>query len=387
MKLHHHKANFSQAKIVILLEILILFTPIISSAQTVSGSSVLPQFVFGGGWYTALYFTNLSGAAVSFPVYFYSDTGTPLTVPSIAGPFTTVTVSAFGTAVLEAKNTGALNQGYATFSLPAGVGGYGVFRQSVAGVSDQEAVVPFSSSSATTGTITFDNTNLTTAVALVNSGSATAAIAVTVQDLFGNTIGTSTLALLPHAHTATVLNGFPGLSGISTAQGSAKFTASTGNVAVLGLRFNGSAFTSIPPTTDNFNVNAFKSGNYVGPNKQYLITITGPGIFQGGSTAWTLTTSAGANNNTYPSRATFYVGPLESNPFADRIKKAGITSTVWSYGTGSTDVIPTDCWNGNAILGFSQIGNTISVACFNKGIGTLTDTAIPGEQVVYTLVP
>ena len=62
------------SRIAACLGILALFCPITSTAQqAATGSSLLPQFVFGDGWYTAMYFTNLSGQSVSFPVYFYSD--------------------------------------------------------------------------------------------------------------------------------------------------------------------------------------------------------------------------------------------------------------------------------------------------------------------------
>jgi hypothetical protein len=60
-----------------------------------------------------------------------------------------VSLAPHATAILEAPNTGNLNQGYATASLPGGVIGYGVFRQSVPGVPDQEAVVPLASSTST----------------------------------------------------------------------------------------------------------------------------------------------------------------------------------------------------------------------------------------------
>src|SRR5206468_2490004 len=42
---------------------------------------LLPQLAFGGGWYSALYFSNTGTSPVSFPVSFISDGGLPLTVP------------------------------------------------------------------------------------------------------------------------------------------------------------------------------------------------------------------------------------------------------------------------------------------------------------------
>jgi len=121
----------------------------------VAASSVLPQFAFGGGWYSALYFTNTGTSPISFPVNFISDAGTPLNVPSVGGSSIMVNLAARGTAIIEAPNAGPLIQGYVSLSLPTGVQSYGVFRQSAPGVPDQEAVVPRSSAFSTTDTLTW----------------------------------------------------------------------------------------------------------------------------------------------------------------------------------------------------------------------------------------
>src|ERR1022692_3307579 len=219
------------------------------ASESSARSSVLPQFVFGGGWYSALYFTNLTGAAVSFPVNFVGDAGAPLTVPSLGGSTTQVKLAAYGTAIVEAPNVGSLVQGYAAFTLPSGVFGYGVFRQSVPGQSDQEAVVPLSDAGASSNTLTWDEMNLVTAVAIVNPSSTAATVAVTLWDENGNTVGTSSVALPPNSKTAAALRSLPGPSGMVGKRGSARFSVSAGSVAVLGLRFDGLAFTSIPTTT------------------------------------------------------------------------------------------------------------------------------------------
>jgi len=109
MKIQTTNSRFFRARIAACLGILALFCPITSTAQqAATGSSVLPHFVFGDGWYTAMYFTNLSGESVSFPVYFYSALGTPLVVPSLSGSSTQVTIAANGTAMIEATNVGSL---------------------------------------------------------------------------------------------------------------------------------------------------------------------------------------------------------------------------------------------------------------------------------------
>jgi hypothetical protein len=208
--------------------------------------SVLPQFAFGGGWYSALYFTNRTNAPVSFPVTFTADDGSPLTVPALGGASTTVNVPAQGTAIVEAPNTGSLLEGYATFTLPPGVSGYGVFRQSVTGRADQEAVAPFATANATSSTLVWDDTNFVTAVAIVNSGPVAALISITLWDNNGNVVGTSALNLPAGQKTEAALRTLRGLSGMAGLRGRAKFEATSGSVAVLGLRFGGSAFTSIP---------------------------------------------------------------------------------------------------------------------------------------------
>jgi|SRR5579872_2719298 len=84
-------------------------------------AQILSQFAFGGGWYSALYFTNSSAASVSFTVNFTADTGTPLVVPSMGGSSKIVNLPPHATASLEAPNVGNLSQGYVTASLPGGV--------------------------------------------------------------------------------------------------------------------------------------------------------------------------------------------------------------------------------------------------------------------------
>ncbi len=210
------------------------FTAQLANAP-VSVRQILPQFAFGGGWYSALYFTNTSAGPVSFPVSFTADNASPLIVPAVGGSSTTVSLAAGGTAIIEAPNSGPLNQGYVAVSLPGGVVGYGVFRQSVPGTPDQEAVVQLSSVSATTATLIWDDTNYTTAVAIVNPSAVPTTVSITVRDSSGNILGTSSVALPAQGKTETVLRGLPGLGAMAGARGSAEFNVAFANVAVLGL--------------------------------------------------------------------------------------------------------------------------------------------------------
>ena len=217
-----------------------------ATGTAAAGPSVLPQFVFGGGWYTALYFTNTGASPAAFTVNFVSDTGTPLVVPSLNGSSVNVKLVAHSTAFIEAPNGGSLLEGYASFSLPAGVTGYGVFRHSVPGQPDQEAVVPLSNASATSTLLTWDENNLITGLGIVNPSTTANTVAVTVWDGAGNSLGTSSVALPAGNKTAVLLPSLPGLSGLTGKRGSAEFSVTSGSVAVLGLRADGSALTSIP---------------------------------------------------------------------------------------------------------------------------------------------
>ena len=210
---------------------------------------LLPDFVFGGGFYSALYFTNQTSSPVSFTVNFFSDDSSALSAPSVGGTSTTVNLAANGTAVIEAPNAGSsIIQGYASLVLPTGVTAYGVFRKTASGSPDQEVVVPLSNASSVSSTLSFDDTNVVTAVAIVNPSSVATTVAISARDTNGNVVGTATVALGPNAKTESVLRDLTGLSGIAGLRGSAVFSVATGNLAVLGLRFNSQAFTSIPTT-------------------------------------------------------------------------------------------------------------------------------------------
>ena len=212
----------------------------------VAASSVLPQFAFGGGWYSALYFTNTGNTAVTFPLNFISDSSAPLNVPAVAGSSTVVNLAGHGTALIEAPNSGPLNQGYVSLSLPQGVVAYGVFRSSVAGAPDQEAVVPLSSAFSTGATLMWDDTHFVTSVAIVNPSAVPTTVAITVRDVNGVVIGTASIPLGATSKTEAVMRNLPGLSSVAGNRGSAKFTVTAGFIAVLGLRSDGLALTSIP---------------------------------------------------------------------------------------------------------------------------------------------
>jgi sugar lactone lactonase YvrE len=206
----------------------------------------LPQVVFGGGWYTALYFNNSTPSPGTIAVKLFNADGTPLTIPGASSNATNLAVPGNGTTILEFQNLGSLQQGWAQLILPAGVTSYAVFRQSIAGQPDQEAVVPTSSVSSASSMLIFDNTAYVTAAAFVNPSASAETITITATDAAGQAIGTSTVTLPPNGRIAATVHSLDGLGNTAGKRGSLTFSTPGGAVVVLGLRFNGAAFTSIP---------------------------------------------------------------------------------------------------------------------------------------------
>jgi len=221
-----------------------------ATAATPTGTSYsLPQLAFGGGWYSALYFSNTTDKPLDVSAHFYKFDGTDLSVPLGGGASVsqqTMTVNPLGTVIMEAPNSGPLQQGWVEVVLPAGITGYGVFRQSVDGRADQEAVVPLSDESKHTANLVWDDTAFTTALAIVHPGDTASSVTITVFGDDGSQIGSVTLNLNGDSRSAFNLRDQPGLAGMAGRRGMARITAASGSVAALGLRFAGEAFTSIP---------------------------------------------------------------------------------------------------------------------------------------------
>jgi len=139
-------------------------------------------------------------------------------------------------------------------------------------------------------------------------------------------------------------------------------------------------------------VSNFVAGPYVGPGvtgsaETQLLTLAGPGVTSGGATEWSITTRPGATGCTFPTTATFYVGPLAGNPLYPRLQKAGINSTAYSYGVMGSQICggegASDWWYQGNIVGFSQTGNALTIVSFTYDESE--DYSTPQAQITYTL--
>lgn len=220
------------------------------AGTTVTGETyILPFLAYGGGWYSALYLANTTDAPATVAVQFYRDDGADLSVPLTGiGPVSNYTVSipARGAINLEAPNSGGLQRGWAKATLPTGVTGYGLFRQSVSGRADQEAVVPFSEDSRLVGYMVWDDMLFTTSMSVLNPEDTPAVATLAVFAGNGAQIGTVTLNLPGRSLQAFNLREQPGLAGVTGKLGSLRLSVPAGSVAALGLRFGDTAITSIP---------------------------------------------------------------------------------------------------------------------------------------------
>ena len=212
----------------------------------------LPQFVTGGGWYTAIYLSNITSAPIPAQVNFVDGSGNPMTVTLTgmsAASSQSVTIAPNSTVELQAPNNSTtLQQGWAEVTVPAGVIGYAVFRQTVAGRADQEAVVPLSTETSQAADLIFDNANTTTGLAVSNPTNQQVTVNLVAYNGNGTQIGSSTVTLAPRAQTAVTLTSLAGMQGAAGQVGRITLTTTSGAFSALGLRFGASALTSIPVT-------------------------------------------------------------------------------------------------------------------------------------------
>lgn len=128
-------------------------------------------------------------------------------------------------------------------------------------------------------------------------------------------------------------------------------------------------------------VNSFKAGTYVGPSNinggKSIIVVSGPSPLPNGGTVWTLSLPTGSSTYTYPDTAVWYVEQIADSPLAARLSAAKITSSDYSYGVGDS----ASQWCSNSLLGFKQVGNTLSISNFSNCV----DHPTPIDSITYTL--
>ena len=167
------------------------------------GDRVIPHFVDGASWKSSVTTLNLEDHPVTFQILFFNDNGTDLYVPvtgqgSVRGM--NIRLNTAGSATFETAGTAALlSQGWALLSQATNdsVGMITIFRQSVPGRQDQEAVVPTVNQFDNHFALLFDNTAFTTAIAIANPTINSVIIPVNIRSELGQIIDSRTFSLGP----------------------------------------------------------------------------------------------------------------------------------------------------------------------------------------------
>jgi hypothetical protein len=213
------------------------------------GDTVIPQFVDGGLWQTAITVINLENHATSFDILFFNDNGTDLQVPVVGQGVVRgmhISLTTAGSLTFETTGTSAnLSSGWALLSQSTddSVGIFAIFRQIVPGGQSQEAVVPAVNQFEDHFVLPFDNTKYVTGVALANPTFNTVDVRANIRNEQGQIIDTRQLSFEPYSRMAFSLP--EAWSSTAGRRGAIEFLTTGFGVGALGLRFNGSAFTSL----------------------------------------------------------------------------------------------------------------------------------------------
>ena len=217
----------------------------LSSPPTAS-SYYFSQIAVGQGFQTTLTYVNYSPQSVTCVTNFYSDSGSPLSIPFSEGTVSTRTDILQPGQSIHDQTTGnlaaAVVEGWAEGLCTGRVQASVLYRLYQAGVPVGEASV-ISETAPTTEFATFAQT--ATGVAYANpSTTQSAAITIAVYSAAGDKLGSQSITIGPLAHGSANLGP---LLGIQSFTGFVKITAT---LPIISISLNAEAFpvfSSLPP--------------------------------------------------------------------------------------------------------------------------------------------
>ena len=321
----------------------------------------------GGQWSTTILLVNAEAQPASYQLNFHSEAdGSPLALPLLAyGPQSSVvgTIAPGELAVIQTDGSGStLLEGWAELVTPNTIGGTGIFTDQAAVGNSQEAAVPLNSGGGTKLYIPFDQTSggvvYATGIALANTGTSQATVTATFLDDTGNAISTATTQIIiaAGAHTAFVLpQKFPEVNG---KRGTVQFTS---NVPIngLGIRYNGTAFTSISALS-----------NVPSGHKIISHLANGGGPATGG--VWSTTILlVNADQHTATYQLNFHSESNGSALVLPLLKYGPQSSVTGSLAPGELAVIQTDGSGSTLLEGWAELVTQDAIG----GTGIFTDQA------------
>lgn len=217
----------------------------------------MAQVAAGGGWKTTIVLVNSGAQPAKARLSFYEDSGRPLVLPltlSRAVPAAPVSASTLEESLaaggsMTVESAGLEDQpvqaGWAQLLSDGDVTGFAIFGQR-SGDQAQEAVVPLETRRQDSYVLWFDQTGgLVMGVAVANLAPEAANVQATARDESGAVVGSGTFPLPAMGHTSFELAAM--VSGTGQARGTVEFQAGAGGaISVLGLRFRGATFTTVP---------------------------------------------------------------------------------------------------------------------------------------------
>lgn len=213
------------------------FTSAVRIAQVVDGGNFITQFAI----------VNLEQTQVSFQLKFWGDTGSALNIPIQNGAVGSVAGTLAPGATVYAQTTGnsaPLLQGSADVLSTGRVGVVAILKRVITGLPDSEATV-VGMLSGNNIFMPYDNTQGFVTGVAVSNGNPTQSLSVSMT--FTSDSGAqsqATVALPAHGHMSFVLP--TTYSATAGARGSIHFSASSPDLAVVGLRFSpNNSFTSL----------------------------------------------------------------------------------------------------------------------------------------------
>lgn len=227
------------------------------ASGTMSSAGSMAQLAVGGTWQTTFVLENSSSGPAQVHLDFFDNNGnalplplsfpqSPSSNPVVASALDrTLGAGAALTIVSSGSDSQPTQVGWTQLTSDSGVSGFAICGTK-SGNGDQEAVVPLETRNSASYILWFDNTgDMVVGVALANISKQPVSVDATIRDENGLVIGTGTIPLPAQGHDSFQLPSR--LAQTAQRRGTVEFhTATSGQISVLGLRFNSLAFTTIP---------------------------------------------------------------------------------------------------------------------------------------------